>query len=101
MQGARRRPYVEVLNNAVLLHALHVLGLYATKFAKHALGMLAEHGWTGDASGRIRELQRAAHRLEGATRRIIEIEDHVAGLQVRVGENLARVLAGAGRHTGV
>src|SRR5690242_6299982 len=43
---------VEVLmmsDNPFVLHALHVLGRDATKFAKQALGVLAEHRRTGDA----------------------------------------------------
>ena len=62
--------------------------------------MLAEQRWATDPDGRGRQLHGAADRLIGAPLRVVDVDDHLTRLEVRVGKDLAGILAGATRHAG-
>src|SRR6266480_3881080 len=86
-------------DDAVVAKPLYFFGVDAAELAEQGSGMLAEQWRAGDLGRRVRQFDRAADGLIGAARRVIDIEDHVARLQVRVGEYLASVLAAAARNT--
>ena len=55
----------------------------------------------GHDGRRIRQFDRAADGLIGAAGRIIDVDDHLARLQMRVGQDFAGVLHRAARHAGL
>src|SRR5438270_8792251 len=87
------------LDDAVVAQSFDFVRGDAAELAQKRVGMLAEQWRAGHLGRRVRQFDRAADSLVGAARRVIDIEDHVAGLQVRIGEHLAGVLAGAARNT--
>ena len=76
-------------------------GLDAAQCAQQVVGVLAEQRRAGHFGRRVGQLDRAADGLVGAARRIVDIDDHLARLQMRVGQHLAGVQAGAARHPGI
>src|SRR6516162_8031340 len=62
--------------------------------------MLAEQWRAAHPHRRVRQFDRAADSLIRAAGRIVDIDDHVARLQMWIGQDLAGVLTGAAGHAG-
>src|SRR5271169_4014281 len=97
------QPIISMLRSydAVLTQPFEFIGVNPAKRAQRCLSMLAEKRRAAHLGRGIRQLDRAADGFVCAACRVIDVEDHLARLQMRVGQYLAGVLAGATRHAGL
>src|SRR5271166_3244937 len=86
-------------DNAILAQPLYFFGADAAQLAQEGVGVFAEQWRARHLGRRIGQLDRVADGPVGAAFRVIDIEDHLTRLQMRVGEHLAGVLAGAARNS--
>src|SRR5215472_18694846 len=93
-------PHGERSDDAVIAKAPYFAIVDAAELGEECLGMLAEQWRAGHLGGRVRQFDRTADGLVSAAGRVIDIEDHLARLQMRIRQDLAGVLAGAARHAG-
>ena len=68
------------------------------EFAEERLAVLAELRRPAHLGVGIRKFDGTADRLIGPSRRIVDIEDHFAVSEMRIGQNFAGILTGAARH---
>src|SRR6202035_2713364 len=95
------QPIISMLRSydAVLAQPFEFVGVNPAKLVQQCVSVLAEERRAAHLGRRIRQFDRAADGLVGAARRVIDIEDNLARLQMRIGEHLAGVLAGGARNS--
>src|SRR4029453_3459544 len=70
------------------------------QLAQDLLAVLAQQGRGADAGGRGRELHRVAYREVAPAHRALDLDDHLALEEMRVGQPLPRVEDGPAGHAG-
>src|SRR5438093_13635784 len=98
---SRRHGSRRASNDTLLAQPLHLVSTDAADLTEQRLAVLAEQWRAAHRDRGVRQFDRAADGLIGAAGRIVDIDDHLARLQMRVGQDLAGVLAGAARDAGL
>src|SRR5262245_13730707 len=86
-----RRRVLRSSDDAVAAQAMELLRTDTAELAQERASVLAEKRWTRYLDPGIRELDRTADGLVGAAGRVIDVEDHLARLQMRVRQYLTGV----------